>query len=65
MARSAMLHAASGGNVAGGCHPPARQQIDWIFGTAGAGFSGYQVSARPQTAHISDHPIVIAQANIR
>ena len=64
MAHGGLLHSASGGNIIGGCHPPAQQQIDWIFGTAGARFTGYQVSELPQRAHISDHPIVIAQANM-
>lgn len=64
MARDGLLHSASGGDVIGGCHPPARQQIDWIFSTRGARFSGYKVSELPQHEHVSDHPIVIAQANI-
>lgn len=64
MARGGLLHSASGGNIIGSCHPPPQQQIDWILGTAVARFTGYKVSELPQLAHISDHPIVIAQANI-
>ena len=64
MAHGGLLHSPSGGNIIGSCHPPAHQQIDWIFGTAETRFTGYQVSRLPQRAHISDHPIVIAQAHL-
>lgn len=64
LAHGGLLHSASGGNVGEGCHPPAQQQIDWIFGTPETRFTGYHVDETPQRAHISDHPVVIAQADI-
>jgi hypothetical protein len=63
-AHAGVLQTASGGYVIGGRHPPPQKQIDWIFGTGGTRFTGYLVIELPLRAHISDHPIVIAQAHL-
>jgi len=55
------LTAAAGGSNNGGCAPPQPTQIDWIFGSPGVAFSGYQVDRSPTVRRTTDHPVVVAQ----
>lgn len=57
------LEAANGGSNDGGCNPPSRMDIDWIFGS---GIEWQQfVSARQGiTGRVTDHPFVYAQGYI-
>jgi exonuclease III len=42
----------------------AKTGIDWIFGTGGATFTGYDRDRSPTSAKVSDHPIVVANTTI-
>jgi hypothetical protein len=57
---STPLIAAAGGSNSGGCHPPPRPQIDWIFGSPGVLFKTYTVDRSGLIRRTSDHPIVVS-----
>ncbi len=47
------------------CAFPKEFTIDWIFAAGQTRFSYYLRDKTPQTAKISDHPIVIARAHLQ
>jgi hypothetical protein len=57
------LEAANGGSNDGGCAPPGRMDVDWIFGS-GIQFSGFVSASQGIVGRVSDHPFVYAQAYI-
>jgi endonuclease/exonuclease/phosphatase family metal-dependent hydrolase len=64
MAGGTGMHSADGGNVTGGCHPPARAWIDWILGSPDVAFSGYFRENGTLVRRTSDHPLVVATAKV-
>jgi Endonuclease/Exonuclease/phosphatase family len=58
------LVAAAGGSNDGGCRPPARMQIDWIFGSPGAQWTNYVVDRSPQVRRTTDHPVIVASVKV-
>ncbi|MDQ6688844.1 MAG: endonuclease/exonuclease/phosphatase family protein [Actinomycetota bacterium] len=64
VSQSARLVSASGGDVIGGCHPPAGGSIDWIFGSPGVVFSSYLSDRSPFVQSTTDHPVVSSDATI-
>ncbi len=58
------LIAAAGGSNNGGCRPPPRAQIDWIFGSPKAQFSGYLADRSPLVRRTSDHPLIVSGVTI-
>ena len=58
------LVAAAGGSNSGGCRPPTPTQIDWIFGSPGAAFSGYAAIRNDLVRRTTDHPLVVASVSI-
>jgi len=55
------LHAAAGGSSGTSCAPPARMEVDWIFGSDRVAFSSYAAIDVPRA---SDHPLVVATATV-
>lgn len=53
--------AAAGGSSAGGCAPPARMEVDWIFGSTGVAFTDY---AATDTGRASDHRLIHSTATL-
>lgn len=53
--------AAAGGSNDGACRPPARMQVDWIFGSSDVSFADYFIS---DVGQASDHAMVHAQATL-
>jgi endonuclease/exonuclease/phosphatase family metal-dependent hydrolase len=47
------------------CRYPRQTSIDWIFAAGQARFSSYSRDTYPQTAKISDHPVVIARTHLQ
>src|SRR3954469_9528394 len=63
--RSAGLHAANGGGGSNGhCSPPADNGIDWIFGSSQIQFSNYIRQRDALVRRTTDHPMVIAHAQV-
>ncbi len=58
------LVAAAGGSNSGGCRPPSPTQIDWIFGSPGASFSGYAAIRNDLVRRTTDHPLVVVSVSI-
>ena len=56
--------AARGGSNSGRCRPDERGGIDWIFGSQGVQFTGYQVDDSHLDRITTDHPVVSAHARI-
>ena len=62
---SAGLHAANGGSHSGGrCVPPGDNGIDWIFGSSQIQFSNYVRQRDALVRRTTDHPVVIAHAQV-
>ena len=62
---SAGLHAANGGGRTNGrCSPPANSGIDWIFGSSQIEFSNYLRQRNGLVRRTTDHPIVVARAQV-
>ena len=61
---STPLVAAAGGSNNGGCRPPKPINIDWIFGSPTARFSGYQVDRSPLVRRTTDHPVIVAHVSL-
>jgi hypothetical protein len=61
---STPLVAAAGGSNDGGCRPPKPINIDWIFGSPTARFSGYQVDRSPLVRRTTDHPVIVAHVTL-
>jgi endonuclease/exonuclease/phosphatase family metal-dependent hydrolase len=47
------------------CRFPQQTSIDWIFAAGQVRFSSFSRDKYPQTARISDHPIVIARTHLQ
>ncbi len=47
------------------CRYPKQTSIDWIFAAGQARFSYFSRDKTPQTAKISDHPVVIARTHLQ
>jgi hypothetical protein len=58
------LHAANGGSTSGPCHPPANNGIDWIFGSPSVSFSGYVRQGQGLVNRATDHPLIVATAQV-
>jgi len=58
------LRAASGGVSTGSCVPSRISGVDWIFGSADVQFRNYVRKQTPLIKRTSDHPIVVATAEI-
>lgn len=58
------MHAALGGSMDGGCKPPGRMDVDWIFGSGEIAFSGYQRWDSAAVDRASDHPLLFADARV-
>jgi endonuclease/exonuclease/phosphatase family metal-dependent hydrolase len=58
------MAAANGGTNSGSCRPPADARIDWIFGPTGTTFASYTVDRSPRVQKITDHPVVLVQAQM-
>jgi endonuclease/exonuclease/phosphatase family metal-dependent hydrolase len=63
--RRAPAIAANGGSAGPPCAPPATIGIDWIFGTDDFTFSGYQKLRGGLLARATDHPMIVADAELR
>jgi Endonuclease/Exonuclease/phosphatase family len=48
----------------GGCSPTRPTYIDWIFGSPETTFSGYVANRGPMIRKSTDHPMIIAQAEL-
>nr|WP_237448013.1 endonuclease/exonuclease/phosphatase family protein [Nocardioides flavescens] len=57
------LAAANGGSADGGCAPPARMDVDWVFGS-GIEWSDFASVSSGVVGRVSDHPYVSATAYI-
>jgi hypothetical protein len=62
--RSGKLHSASGGSSGKKCRYPSRNGIDWVLGTRDVRFSKWRTDTSTRSRGISDHPIVVARAQI-
>lgn len=62
--RETDLHAAAGGNMDGGCHPPRPMKVDWIFGSPEAAFSRYVAERSPLVRRITDHAALFTSVTI-
>jgi hypothetical protein len=58
------LTAAAGGSNSGGCRPPKRAQIDWIFGSPGVQWTRYVVDRSPLVRRTTDHPVIVASVTL-
>ncbi|HCB03487.1 MAG TPA: hypothetical protein DEQ43_04420 [Nocardioides bacterium] len=57
------LEAANGGSYSGGCSPPDRMDVDWIFGS-GVDWQEFTSASQGITGRVTDHPFVFAQAYV-
>ena len=64
MTARSQMHAANGGSRGAPCNPPANMRIDWILGSAGVDFSGYEVRDGAGADRTSDHPFVVTSATV-
>jgi hypothetical protein len=58
------MHSADGAYYSGGCHLPARMNVDWIFGSSTLDFSSFVTDRSTQTRRISDHPMVRSDVTV-
>ena len=58
------LIAAAGGSNNGGCSPPSRSEIDWIFGSPNVIFSDFVADRSPLVRRTTDHPVVVTTATV-
>lgn len=63
-AAAAGMVAANGGSNVGTCRPPAQARIDWIFAAKGTRFTAYTVDRGPLVQKTTDHPLVLARAQM-
>lgn len=54
------LKSASGGSTGSPCVPPARMNVDWIFGSDAITFGGYRVIDN----RASDHPLIVSGVTV-
>jgi hypothetical protein len=64
MTGSAPMVAANGGSNDGGCAPPSRMPVDWIFGHEMVTFSNYIRDEGPLVRRTTDHPMIVATATL-
>ncbi len=57
------LEAANGGSYVGGCAPPDRMDVDWIFGSS-IQWETFASISQGVVGRVSDHPFVYAEAYI-
>jgi murein DD-endopeptidase MepM/ murein hydrolase activator NlpD/endonuclease/exonuclease/phosphatase family metal-dependent hydrolase len=63
--RTGLLHAAAGGSTGPTCRPPTAMGIDWIFGTRDITFTSHRAIDDPRIDNTTDHPLVLARADLR
>jgi hypothetical protein len=61
---SELVSASGGYATAQTCVPPKGMLVDWLLGTAPNTFTGYRALRTPLVQKTSDHPMVLATANI-
>ncbi len=54
----------AGGSNNGGCRPPPRPGIDWIFGSPGVQFTSYTVDRSGVIRRSSDHPLLVSKVTV-
>jgi hypothetical protein len=59
-----MVSANGGTNSAGRCSPTRPTYIDWIFGSPETTFSGFVANRSPMVRKSTDHPMLLAQAEL-
>ena len=59
-----MVSASGGYRSATTCQPPGGMVVDWIFGSPETTFSEYQVNRGPRVRKSTDHPMIIAEAEL-
>jgi hypothetical protein len=64
MTGGAPMVAANGGSNDGGCAPPSRMPVDWIFGHEMVTFSNYVRDEGPLVRRTTDHPMIVATATL-
>jgi murein DD-endopeptidase MepM/ murein hydrolase activator NlpD len=62
--RNLSMSSASGGSAAPRCQTSANPGIDWILGTQGVQFAAYERDQSELAQRTSDHPFVVARANV-
>ena len=63
-AGTSMVAARGGSNGPAGCSSRSPRAVDWVFGSAGVGFSGYTEDRGPLVDRTTDHPVVVARATV-
>ena len=61
---STPLISPAGGSNNGGCRPPPRSGIDWIFGSPAAQFTSYIVDRSGVVRRSSDHPLLVGKVTV-
>lgn len=66
MVRRAPVIASAGGyrTAQGGCRPPGQMDVDWIVSTKENSFTSHTSLRDAQVSEASDHPFIVANANI-
>ncbi len=59
-----LVAARGGSNGAAGCDARSPRAVDWIFGSDGVRFSGYDEDRSPLVDRTTDHPVVTTRATI-
>lgn len=59
-----MVAANGGSNANGACAPARPTYIDWIFGSPETTFSGFVANRGPRIRKSTDHPMIVAQAEL-
>jgi len=59
---STTMRAANGGSTGSSCAPPAKMDVDWIFGSHVVEFDSFASVKEGLVARTSDHPFVWAEA---
>lgn len=59
-----MVAANGGTNLNGSCAPARPTYIDWIFGSPETTFSGFVANRGPKIRKSTDHPMIVAQAEL-
>ncbi|WP_395693865.1 alkaline phosphatase family protein [Nocardioides sp.] len=63
VARDARMSAAAGGGLVGDrCQMPTQARVDWVMGSPGLQFVGYQMVQTPLVKRTTDHPVIIGDA---
>ncbi|MGH3414749.1 MAG: endonuclease/exonuclease/phosphatase family protein [Marmoricola sp.] len=64
LTRGVAMHSANGAVRNGGCRLPARTYVDWILGSPGVQFTGFDANRDPLVRRTSDHPMMLASVRI-